>query len=24
MKVRIRHIEDLTLGYLCFGAQKRR
>jgi len=24
MNVRIRHIEDLTLGYLCFGAQKRR
>ncbi len=23
MNVRIRHIEDLTLGYLCFGAQKR-
>src|SRR5258708_33947050 len=24
MNVRIRHIEYLTLGYLCFGAQKRR
>jgi TetR/AcrR family transcriptional regulator len=24
MNVRIRHIEDLALGYLCFGAQKRR